>query len=350
MLLNNHKRLFALALCALIVFLSVFLQPVHAQESPVKILSSNGFIDILDEYSIYGELQNVGSQPIKYVKINATFYDAQGSILGSGHTSAALSVLHPNERSPFQLWFADTVLSAKVDHYTFTTDYRIAQALPQKLRILSSTMKVENYGSLGYLTTVDGEIQNLGDTPSRYTEVIATFYDANGKVVDADFVYAESYPDAFSWEDTYGKLYTRASFHIGYTGLASSYRLTAQSLDYSLLDILPSPTPTATPSPTPTPTPTATPSPTPTPTPTATPTVAPTLAPTNAPTQAPIATTSPTQSASATPTQAPTATPYSTQNPTPTPTIPEFPSWIILPIFIASLLSIVFIKRRITKK
>jgi cell division septation protein DedD len=172
---------------------------------------------------------------------------------------------------------------------------------------------------------VDGEIQNLGDTPSRYTEVIATFYDANGKVVDDDFVYAESYPDAFSWEDTYGKLYTRASFHIGYTGLASSYRLTAQSLDYSLLDILPSPTPTATPTPS--------------------------SLPTIAPTQTPTATLTPTATPpTSTPTQTPTATPSSSPDPTPTPTIPEFPT-LILPLFaVAMFLSIVFIRNKLPKK
>ena len=100
----------------------------------------------------------------------------------------------------------------------------------------------------------------------------------------------------------------------------------------------------------PSPTSTATATPSPTPTPTATPTPTPTLAPTTAPTQAPITTASPTPTHTPTPTQDPTATPYSSQNPTPTPTVPEFPSWIILPIFIASLLSIVFIKRKIAKK
>ena len=59
----------------------------------------------------------------------------------------------------------------------------------------------------------------------------------------------------------------------------------------------------------------------------------------------------PTQSPTSTPIQLPTATPFSSQNPTPTPTAPEFQSWIILLIFIcASLMSIVFIKRRIATK
>ncbi len=71
------------------------------------------------------------------------------------------------------------------------------------------------------------------------------------------------------------------------------------------------------------------------------------------PSPSPTSTVAPTPTATptATPTQDPTATPYSSQNPTPTPTVPEFPSWLILPILVvASLLSIVFIKRRKAKK
>ena len=65
---------------------------------------------------------------------------------------------------------------------------------------------------------------------------------------------------------------------------------------------------------------------------TATPTAAPTAAPTP------------------TPTTAPTATPVSTPAPTPS-TIPEFPTWIILPLFaVIALLSTLFVRKRMLKK
>jgi len=283
---------------------SLFVSPVLAQGNPVKILSSNGFIDILDQYSIYGELQNAGSQPLKFVEINVTFYDAQGSILGSAFTFAELHVLHPNERSPFWLWFADTVLSAKVDHYSFTTDYSTAQALPQQLRILSSNMDLTQ-------DHISGEIQNLGDETTSFAEVIATLYDANGKVVDLGFDYAMN--QEYSWQPLYGKLVSgsRATFNIAFSTSVpvSSYRLTAQSIEYSLLDILPSPTPTATPTPTPTP--------------------ANTVAPTQVPTASP---------------------PYSSQNPTPTPTVPEFPELVITLalVFTIGSATMLALKRKLT--
>jgi hypothetical protein len=45
------------------------------------------------------------------------------------------------------------------------------------------------------------------------------------------------------------------------------------------------------------------------------------------------------------------SSPSPTPAPTPTPTVPEFPTWIILPLFaVAILLSTVFIRKRIPKK
>jgi hypothetical protein len=52
----------------------------------------------------------------------------------------------------------------------------------------------------------------------------------------------------------------------------------------------------------------------------------------------------------AAPTAAPTATPVSTPAPTPS-TIPEFPTWIILPLFaVIALLSTLFVRKRMLKK
>lgn len=79
--------------------------------------------------------------------------------------------------------------------------------------------------------------------------------------------------------------------------------------------------------------------PNPTPTPTPSLTSAPTAAPTSAPTSAP------------SPTPASTASSSQNTTPSPAPTVPEFPTWIILPLFaVVMLLSTVFIRKRIPKK
>ena len=90
-------------------------------------------------------------------------------------------------------------------------------------------------------------------------------------------------------------------------------------------------------------TPSPTPSPSPTPVPTATP--SPTVTPTSAPTA------TPTHTSTSSPTPAPTASSSPNTTPSPTPTIPEFPTWIILPLFTAIiLLSMAFAKKRTPKK
>ncbi|MGD0204550.1 MAG: NosD domain-containing protein [Candidatus Bathyarchaeia archaeon] len=75
----------------------------------------------------------------------------------------------------------------------------------------------------------------------------------------------------------------------------------------------------------------------------------PTPASTAAPTSAPNPTSAPTSTPS--PTPASTTSSSTNTTPSPTPTVPELPTWIILPLFaVVILLSIVFIRKRIPKR
>ena len=353
MFLNNHKRLFALALCVLIAVLSVFSQPVHALGN-VRVVSHSSFYDSLNDLLVVGEVENVGDMATRFTKVTATFYNSLNQIVTSDYGYSSLDVLLAGRKSPFTISLLPSQGSLNVYNYTLSvswTDYPLGKALG--LVVLSSSDHIDGYG----YKHVTGQIQNQGTTNANFTEAIATFYDSTGKVVGTDWDYTEPLhltPNQISTFDI-ELIYTQQVMKV------ASFSLTAESSAYAFSSTpipTPSPTPTASPTPTPTlsptpsPTPTATPTPAPTPTPTPTPTAIPT--PSDIPTPA-IPTPTPTPKASPSPTttatQAPTATPYSSQNPTPTPTVPEFPLLIILPIFIiASLLSIVFIKRRIAKK
>ena len=111
----------------------------------------------------------------------------------------------------------------------------------------------------------------------------------------------------------------------------------------------PPPTPTAFPSPTPTPTSTLTPTPTPSPTPTLTPPPTPsaisTLSP--SPSELPTPTPAPTAMPSPSPTTNPLVSPTPTTTPTPTAPIPELPSWIILPLILATAGLLIILRKRL---
>jgi hypothetical protein len=79
----------------------------------------------------------------------------------------------------------DTAKSARVQSYSLAVEFQQVAALSQKLVVLSVS---DSKDALARLEVV-GEVQNQGDIPSTYTQIIGTFYDTNGKVVYVGFTY-----------------------------------------------------------------------------------------------------------------------------------------------------------------
>jgi hypothetical protein len=52
---------------------------------------------------INGEIQNNGTEPLDFVRVTATFYDANNSILGSDFTFTEPDTLEPGQSAPFKL-------------------------------------------------------------------------------------------------------------------------------------------------------------------------------------------------------------------------------------------------------
>lgn len=195
--------------------------------SEVTILSHSSYVSSLGYYYIVGEILNNGSQPIKYVKIIATYYNSSGVVVAVDFTYTELDVIHPNQKSPFKIILIDEQQVAKVDHYSLSTSYSYADELPAKLKILSNSSYI---GSSGYLYVV-GEIENTGNETANFTKVTATFYALNGTVVATDFTYTEPYDIAPS---------QKAPFQIiliekDRVTLVYSYELVAESNQYSLI-------------------------------------------------------------------------------------------------------------------
>jgi hypothetical protein len=298
------KKLLAILAVMLIVSFWVVL-PARAVD-PVNVLSSSAYVDSIGDYRIVGEVQNVGSQALKYVKITASFYSANDTFVGSDYSYTELSVLNSGDKSPFNLYFSQTAIVPQINHYSLYISYSSASALPAGLKILSNSSYVDN---INYLHVI-GQVQNIAAGNATYVEVIGTFYDQAGNVVDSDYTFTSPTtlePNQIGPYDLF--LYDTARI-----ALVKSYSLTAESNEYSLQGTtpIPSPTPTATPTPTPSPTPT----PTPTPMPTPTPTLAPTQAPN--PTLTPKSTLATTSTPKFTPTPIPTSTVTTTPKISPT--------------------------------
>ncbi|MFB3889099.1 MAG: FxLYD domain-containing protein [Candidatus Bathyarchaeia archaeon] len=305
----------------------------------VAILSHQGYVGSTGSYYIVGEVQNVGNQAYKYVEVIATFYNTNGSVVGTEFTYIELYVLHPSAKSPFKILFLEKNVVPLIDHYSLSVSYDPATARPGNLKILSNTSYVGQTGNLH----VVGEIQNNGNNTANYVEVFATFYDTAGNVVAEESTFSNPSTLSAGQKAPFDILFVEKAR----VPLIDHYVLTAESNEYSLEGtIMPSasPIPTTTPSPSPlqpSTTPTRTVTETPTPIKTINPTSTPNTTETSVPTQ--ITSQSPT-STTTIPLQ-PTSPVYSTETPmpsatiAPSPSIPEFPKSIIIALIAALLVA-----------
>jgi hypothetical protein len=172
-------------LLAILVACLVSIRPVAAAASAV-IQNDSMWIDSTGALHIFGEVKNTGDVWLRFVKITGTLRDGSGGIVDVSFTYALLDFLPPEGVAPFDLIEIDTAKSSRVQSYTLVVEFQEASALAQQLLILNVA---DSKNSLGWLEVV-GEIENQGATPSTYTQVTGTFYDAEGKVVYVHFTYA----------------------------------------------------------------------------------------------------------------------------------------------------------------
>ena len=222
---RKHIELVILALLGSVLLVS-FTPSVNAV-AQLTILSHSGYIGSMGWYYVVGEVQNSGDMHLKYVEIIATFYDSNDVIVDTSFTFADLNVLLVGRKSPFKLSLYSTEQSAKVDHYSLEVTYDIFElGKPEGLEILSSNSYVD---TLGWMHVV-GEIKNIGVYATTYVEVIATFYDSAGKVIDCAFSFSN--PHDLEADQ-------KASFEIMLISdkvpLVDSYELTAESDQYVMI-------------------------------------------------------------------------------------------------------------------
>jgi len=259
----------------------------HVKADSVTVLSSSGFADSSGDYQIVGEVQNTGSGTVDNVQITANYYDSHNTLVDTQSDYASLSYMQPNAKSPFEITETSGTIVPQISTFKLQVSSESSSSIVQGLVITSNSNSTDSSGNFN----IDGQVQNVGTIASSTTEVYATCYNSNGKVVDVGSASSDVDPIAPSATSTFEISITDLS----QVPLIASYSLTAQSSDYALVSA-------------------------------------------NS-----ITSTTPTPTAALSETGQATSTP--------TPTVPEFPTLMILPLLgVAILLSIVFVRQRITRK
>jgi hypothetical protein len=132
-----------------------------------------------------GEINNTGTASLKWLRVNATFYDQTNSVIGSNSSYAFLDVLLPARKTPFEVvWVGDK--ANQIHNYSLTLEFgEYAGEKPLALQISANYTFVDQAGFL----KVNGTIKNFGASNATYVKVVATFYEVEGEVAGTAFGY-----------------------------------------------------------------------------------------------------------------------------------------------------------------
>jgi hypothetical protein len=195
---EKMRRTFFLFPVVLLLIANAAVQPVAAVAS-AQIQNDSSFVDSLGYFHVVGEVLNSGDVWLRFVKITGTLRNASGQIVDVTFTYAVVQYLPPNQRAPFDLFEVEKAKSAKVSSYSLALEFQQTSTIPQNtLTVQDATSSTD---SLGYLNIV-GQVKNSGAQTSNFTKVIASYYDATGKVIYVDFTFTS--PDAIPPGQSYG--------------------------------------------------------------------------------------------------------------------------------------------------
>lgn len=154
--------------------------------APLKVCAGRDYLRS-NYLNIVGEVINNTEQWYEYVKVVATFYDANKNMLGTGYTYIQLDKLAPLDTGAFKLSSKVGGLATTVASYKLQVQGRPTNELPSGDLIV---MVKNEYESHGYYHLV-GLVKNEGKLDCEFVKIIAAFYDANNKVVDVQYTYTE---------------------------------------------------------------------------------------------------------------------------------------------------------------
>lgn len=111
----------------------------------------------------------------------ATFFDAANNVIDNSTSLTVIDILTPQQKSPFKV--ISTKPGLNVDHYRIeVSEATFSNREPNrslKIRGVSSGVNPLN----GFYD-VKGEVLNNGTSIARFVQLVVTFYDSSGSVVE----------------------------------------------------------------------------------------------------------------------------------------------------------------------
>jgi hypothetical protein len=137
-------------------------------------------VDASDDPVLVGEVTNVGVRNATSIKVFASFYDREGTVIDTAWSYIWAAVLEPGARSPFNI--APLNPGPEIKEWTVWVEgIEINDPVPGSLVLQETTNAVSDDD----VATFTGFVHNDGIKTMTAIEVAVTVYDGEGKVVAA---------------------------------------------------------------------------------------------------------------------------------------------------------------------
>ncbi len=156
-------------------------KPTAAPVAPALSVGSSSAYEAGGWYHIIGEIRNDSDNPMEFVKIVATLYDAAGKVVGSAFSYTMLDMVPARDKSPFEI---GTDKYAGVSTYKLQVEGRKGTARDHGITIASHSSTTAS----GWWH-VTGEVKNSSSAEREFVKIVATLYDGSGTVIGTSFCY-----------------------------------------------------------------------------------------------------------------------------------------------------------------
>ncbi len=185
----------------------MFMTPgVKAQVQEAEIVSYSWYLApnstttaLPGDLVVVGEIQNIGSNIIGNMSVVAFAYDSENNLLSQQSNQVYGSDIPPTGKAPFYIVFPPQVNPdySRINWESQVSNVTLFMTIPiDTTETQYSGLTIS--GTSG-TTTVTGTVQNTGSQTVGYVWVVATYYDASGKVVgvgNSAFVSTSFHPGA----------------------------------------------------------------------------------------------------------------------------------------------------------
>lgn len=145
------------------------------------------FVDSIDYLHVVGEVQNNSNKNIRFIKVSAAFYTANGQLVDTEFTFTLLNNLPAGDKTCFNLLLPEPTNWA---NYEFApVEYWDDAAPPLDLAITNDDGDYNN--TFGWYE-VTGQVTNNQSQRVEYVSPVGTVYNQAGTVLGCAFTYVDS--------------------------------------------------------------------------------------------------------------------------------------------------------------